>query len=216
MCTLTEVEAYMERSRSEALSRLPSLPNLPQRQAGKVLDDSEIEPAASQRESIADAKQSTSADADPTESNAESASGQEQPAHVPAMTAETQPDAVLPSVEASPAIDAPSEAEAERETEAEPKAEATPETAEYDDIDKDGSGASGQQLEAEKTPETAEYDDIDKDGNGASGQQPADTRADFAEIQKVLGHAASQDTDDVASSESDSAASEDNAIKYVA
>ena len=177
MCTLAEVEAYMERSRSQAIPSQQTLPQADFAAAVEVLDDSVIEPAASSEPDSNIDGHSTAANSNATESNAESASGHEQPAQVPAMTAETQPDAVLPSVVASQATDAQSEAE--------------------------------KQPEAAQAPETAEHDDSGNDGEGASGQQPADTRADYAEIQKVLGHAASQDIHDAASSESDSASGDD-------
>ena len=302
VCASAEVEAYMERSRSQAVpARLPSLPDLPQAnyaRAGAVLDDTDIEPAAEQQTEadLADDGHSSNAIANRDEQEAvysgqptdtrtadnghsttigadtetelaaeqqndfsvgnnghgasedvqtsvsisESTSGQEQPAKVPALTAETQPDAVLPSIqavsEASDYASAPERTEAVSEAsdyasiemeaesdaapepapeseavmntesepasvpEAEPESESMPEpeseaaqpseaAASYDDADQvDDMDAAGQQ--------PASYDDADQgDDMDAAGQQPAATRADFSEIQRVLGRTASEGSD---------------------
>ena len=365
MCEIAEVEAYMERSRSQAvperLPRLPSLPDLPQARfarAGEVVDDNEAEPAASEQEteiSVADNGHSTSADANTgfeasdsaeqhtetfvadnehstsgdastdTESadfeqqtensvpgnghstsvddnsaatNAESISGQEQPAQVPALTAETQQDAVLPSIEAvSEVSDAPSVPEAEPDSEsvheAEPDSESVPEAepgsesvpeaepdtesvpeAEPDtesvpeaaskplpplpeavsrllrEADSESSLAAEPESELSSDPESEalpepeseslpepesealpepEYEaaqpseaadsdggadrvDANMDANNMPGQQPAATRADFAEIQKLLGQATSQGPDTTTESHDQEAESASSSV----
>lgn len=247
-CSLAEVEAYMERSRSQAVpGRLPSLPDLPQlnfARHSEVRDDTDIEPAEEEMDiSMADNGHSTSSDdntqtqvsasetaggdnghstsvdvnpdveraatleqrtesgsadsaenidADTAASNAESVSGQEQPAEVPALTAETQPDAVLPSIEAvNEASDALSVHDSEHESipEFEPESESLP------DLQQLSEPSPEQESEAAQPSEAAESDD-DNDRAGtdldADIAQPAATRADFAEIQKVLGQAVAQ------------------------
>lgn len=272
----------MERTRSQAvLGRLPSLPNRQQHdfaQAGDVLDDTDIEPAASEEHSgtsAVDGGRSTSADASryeeaadseqqtetsmadnrhSTSTNAlsdtepvaeeqtefsvgnnghganedgqisvsysESAGGQEQPAEIPASTAETQPDAVLPSIQAvseasdyasvPERLEAASEASDYASVEPEPESDSAPEPApesetvvmkaesepaavpepepESDVMPGEESGTA-QPAQAAASHDDADQGDADMD---AAGQQPAATRADFAEIQKLLGHAASE------------------------
>ncbi|KAL3138742.1 Translocase of chloroplast 159, chloroplastic, variant 2 [Trebouxia sp. C0010 RCD-2024] len=254
-----EVEAYMERSRSQAVpGRLPSLPDLPQlnfARHGEVMDDTDIEPAEEQTDiTIVHNGHSTSADVstqpqvsasetvvgdnghssdadvnpdveriaveqpsasgptdsaqntdtDTAASNAESASGQEQPAEVPALTAETQPDAVLPSIEAvndasyaSSVQDSEPEYESipEPEPEPEPQPELEPESESLPDLQRLSEPLFEQEIAAAQPSEAADSDGdtaragIDLDADIA---QPAATRADFAEIQKVLGQAVAQ------------------------
>ena len=277
-CANAEVEAYMERSRSQAVpARLASLPDLPQAdfaQAGDVLDDTQIEPAAFKHTEadLADHRRNTSANANrdeqetvdseqPTvtrtadyghsttmnadtdteladeqqselsvgnnghgasvdvktsELSSESASGQEQPAEVPALTAETQPDAVLPSIqavsEASDYASAPERLEAvseasdfasiEPEAESDSAPEPAPEREAVIETEPEPVSMPEAEPESEAMPEPESdaaqpsSDDADRgDDMDAAGQQPAATRADFAEIQKLLGRAASEGSD---------------------
>ena len=166
----------MERSRSQAV---PSQSNLPQSDfvnAGEVLDDTEIEPASTVEDdgeaSVADNGHSTNTHASTTEATAEAASGHEAAAEVPALTAETQPDAALPSLEAM-AVSEPA---------SEPESDTAP------------AQPTGSEQEPAPAHQSADTSNGDEGRNGASGQQPSVTRADFAEIQKVLGQAALQDS----------------------
>ena len=274
-CALAEVEAYMERSRSQAVSgRLPDLPQATFAQADDLLDDTNSGPAASEEyngASINDSGHSNSADANKYEgaidseqqteirpadnghststeahsdsepaakqqnalsvgnngygaredgqtsvSHTESATGQEQQAQIPALTAETQPDAVLPSIqavsEASDYASAPERMEAVSEAsdytsiepesesatepapESEPVMEADSEPASVPEPQPESDAIPEAQSEAAQPSEAAAFNDdadqVDADMD-AAGQQPAATRADYAEIQKLLGHAAS-------------------------
>ena len=280
-CAHAEVEAYMERSRSQAIPGKRLSPrDLPENnfaQAGDVLDDTNIEPVASEQHtgaSMTGTGRSTSADANMFEeaadterqtetraaenghststdahsdfepaaeqqkelsvgnnghgasedaqtsvSHTESASGQEQQADIPALTAESQQDAVLPGIqavsEASDYASAPERMEAVSEAsdyvsiEPEPESDSAPEPAPESEpvIEAESEPASVpvSQPESDAMPkpesETAQsskvaavYNDADRvDADmDAAGQQPAATRADFAEIQKLLGHAASE------------------------
>ena len=150
----------------------------------------------------------------------ESTGGQEQQAEIPALTAETQPDAVLPSIQAvseasdyasvPERLEAVSEASDYASIEPEPESDSAPEPAPESEtvVEAAPEPASVPEPEPESDamPETdseaaqpsqaaaaSEYDadrgDADTD---AAGQQPAATRADFAEIQKLLGRAASE------------------------
>ena len=286
-CAIPEVEAYMERSRSQAIpGRLPSLPDLPQvniAQASDVVDDTQDESAASEQHtvaSVADNGHSSSADANrdgdeeiatfeqetdtrtagnqqslameadidsdlapeqESESSvgnnghgassdaqaSESASGQEQEPQVPALTAETQPDAALPSIqavsEASDYASVPEHTEAISEAsdyasiEQEPESDSAPEPV----LESEPAFATEQEptsepkpepepepeLEAMPEPESEEaqqteaagsYDAAADQGEAdadAAARQPTATRADFAEIQKLLGRAASEGSD---------------------
>ena len=282
-CANSEVEAYMERSRSQAIpGRLPSLPDLPQvniARAGDVLDDTHDESAASEQHhvaSVADNGHSSSADAnrDGDEETAtseqqtdtrtaddqhsiamdadvdtdlapeqesdssvgnnghgasgvaqasESASGQEQEPQIPALTAETQPDAVLPSIqavsEASDYASVPEHPEAISEAsdyasiEQEPESDSVPEpvlesepafateqepASEPEPEPESEAMPEPESEEAQQTEASGSYDDATDQGEAdadAAARQPTATRADFAEIQKLLGHAASEGSD---------------------
>ena len=179
---------------------------------------SDSEPAAKQQNALSVGNNGYGAreDGQTSVSHTESATGQEQQAQIPALTAETQPDAVLPSIqavsEASDYASAPERMEAVSEasdyTSIEPESESAtepvPESEPVMEADSEPASVPEPQPESDAIPEAqseaaqpseaaAFYDDADQvdADTDAAGQQPAATRADYAEIQKLLGHAAS-------------------------
>ncbi|KAL0037507.1 hypothetical protein WJX77_000444 [Trebouxia sp. C0004] len=175
-----ELAAYLARHRSQDQDEQEQKPQSDSASAADMSADSELRPAAAggdEPEPAAAKDHSASTTADNGHSTVVSEAGDhEQAAEVPALTAETQQDAVLPSIEA---------------VSAENTFQPDPEPAEQSQSVKD---------------ETPAKDDR----SGEADQQPADTRPSFADIQKVLDTAASDNVHAESDSNNGKAEPEDN------
>ena len=185
-----EVAAYFARHRPQGEEHQLQNPQSDLESAAEVLNDAELEPATADDQSddsTAGNGHSTAAVADTADSEAARAGDHEQAAAVPALTAESQNDAVLPSFEA-----------VEQDDEAETQLSASSDGA------SDNSHIETEQQHLPKLPSLPGYEEASGDATADQGrhaesdqhtQQPADTRPSFADIQKVLDQSASQDVE---------------------